>query len=390
MAEMNPVHSQAIQNDAPRAEALRLLRGWIQNGTLKSGEALPSERRLSEDMQINRGAIRWALQALTDEGLIRSHGPRTRLVSDSSPAHGNALLAGSIIVISHVLIPESNDYRDPRRMAWSDAIARGAMQAVHSAGSNMVALQKDSLTSQMVECIAQGRPRGLILAAGWSDAIDKLLQTLDGQGIAVAVYGDDEQVRKYDRVVPDHETGAYEATRWLIAQGRRRILNVWGGLSAGYWFSRRLAGYRRAMLEAGLKPLEPLTVPYFPEAPTDELVGCETRVYAGYLVEQLGGAEPVDAIMTDTDGNIFRIAGACRLFGKIPNKDVLLAGYDNYWQQCPEHEHDPSTAPSVTVDKCNWETGQELFRLIDDRLEGRLPAEPQCRLVRPRLILTKA
>ena len=53
----------------------------------------------------------------------------------------------------------------------------------------------------------------------------------------------------------DNEAAAYDMVQYLIAQGHRRIMHVSGG-SRGSGADRRVAGYRRALTEAGI-PFEP-------------------------------------------------------------------------------------------------------------------------------------
>ena len=91
--------------------------------------------------------------------------------------------------------------------------------------------------------------------------------------------------------------------------------------------------------------------------------------------------------MAPSDGLIFPLAAACRLCGRQVHEDVALVGYDNYWAESPERSFDP-TVPLVTVDKQNRRMGEELVRLLVDRSQGKLPAEPQDRLVQPELVVT--
>jgi DNA-binding LacI/PurR family transcriptional regulator len=42
--------------------------------------------------------------------------------------------------------------------------------------------------------------------------------------------------------------------------------------------------------------------------------------------------------------------------------------------------------PVVTVDKQNWFMGQEMVRLMRQRISGNLPSEPQRRIIRPKLV----
>ena len=56
------------------------LRADILSGTLPPGAAVPSERRLSEELGASRHAVREALKRLQESGLIRiSHGGATRV-----------------------------------------------------------------------------------------------------------------------------------------------------------------------------------------------------------------------------------------------------------------------------------------------------------------------
>ncbi|MFI9028843.1 NUDIX domain-containing protein [Streptomyces sp. NPDC053560] len=50
------------------------IREWITSGKLQPGDKLPSERTLSEDLEIGRTALRQVLARLAAERLIRAHG----------------------------------------------------------------------------------------------------------------------------------------------------------------------------------------------------------------------------------------------------------------------------------------------------------------------------
>jgi len=82
---------------------------------------------------------------------------------------------------------------------------------------------------------------------------------------------------------------------------------------------------------------------------------------------------------------VFTVAAACRLMKKEPGRDVLVVGYDNYWEACVERRWEDFT-PSATVDKRNHDLGAEMVKLMFERSEGRLPREPQLRVLEPRVI----
>jgi DNA-binding LacI/PurR family transcriptional regulator len=109
---------------------------------------------------------------------------------------------------------------------------------------------------------------------------------------------------------------------------------------------------------------------------------------AGFVATSLGGTEPVDGILALTDFDASLIAGACRLLGKIPNRDVAIVGYDDVWDT-EERAWEPSR-PLATMDKRNAEIGKAAVELLNDRFEGRLQGAPTMRALQPRLVVPDA
>jgi DNA-binding LacI/PurR family transcriptional regulator len=211
--------------------------------------------------------------------------------------------------------------------------------------------------------------------------------------IPVVAYTQLEKTSPYDRVYSNHEVGAHAITQWLISQGRRRIVQVFGRPAEPiYWVERRKAGYLRAMHEAGLEALPPIEHPMIGLVRTMEDVGQQfevgRRMLSGYLAPRLLGGEGIDAIMGEADPQTFMIAGALRLLGRKPHEEIALAGYDNVYEDSPFLAYEPC-GPQVTVDKRNLEMGFEMVSMLMDRIEGRVPAEPQDRLIDPRLVIAQ-
>jgi DNA-binding FadR family transcriptional regulator len=66
-------------------ESLRdLLAHGAENGTLRPGSKLPTERALVEQLSAPRSAVRRALEALEDEGLITRHVGRGTFLTDAA------------------------------------------------------------------------------------------------------------------------------------------------------------------------------------------------------------------------------------------------------------------------------------------------------------------
>lgn len=80
--ELEPVGRLAL-----RERVIRQLTGLIDGDVLKPGDQLPSERELSEELQVSRGTVREAVQFLQALGLVEiRHGSGTfvRLTTDPS------------------------------------------------------------------------------------------------------------------------------------------------------------------------------------------------------------------------------------------------------------------------------------------------------------------
>ncbi len=371
------------------AVVVRALVTGIQEGVYVPGQPLPSARELSRKLSVDRGTVARAMKSLESEGLIRRTSRMTHIVSATAPmaasaaASRNGLLADAIAVLT---IRETS-LLGHRRPGWVEYITLGAMQAIQGSGHSAIAVHPSKLDEAGLADLAAGAPLGVVLTDLLTESgEDAILRGLRKASVPLVVCGDAAAWRDYDRVSSDQEAGCHDLTAWLVSRGHRRILPLWHGLSRHYWLPQRLRGYRRAMREAGLVPLEPVEGPRSPQR-CDAAAAFQAgaRFLAGYLIEHLRGETPVDAILTASDGEVAFVSAACRLFGKTPGSDVAVAGYDHYWADCPERRFEPSP-PAASVDKRNSTIGAELVALLIDRTEGRLDDGPQLRTVAPKLI----
>lgn len=79
------------------AEVFAQLRDHIVDGTLEAGEALPAERTLAEQLQVNRGAVREGLKRLEQAGLVSiQQGGATRVL-DYKRTAGLEILASMMV-----------------------------------------------------------------------------------------------------------------------------------------------------------------------------------------------------------------------------------------------------------------------------------------------------
>lgn len=372
---------------APRMAVVEAVKRWIAAGELPSGAAIPSARTLSTRLHVQRPTVRRALAILERQGVIQTVGPRTRIVTERPMP-----MAHSIVVAAR---PKTVDSQGRYKGApWGTVMFEAVMEEVGKRGYSLILTHPDRATTQDIQRLVSGCPSGVVVPELTADGRLQLQwsQALQQAGIPMVVYGGSPELATMDRVTSDHDHGSYELTRLLLGRGCRRILMLFEAWPDLYWVKGRRSGYERALAEAGVPALPPVNYgrPEIPEsAELVDVFEAARRRAASYLLEYVGplaGANRVDAIMTASDGETFAVAGACRLLGVTPGKDVLIVGYDNYWREAMERTFEPAI-PLATVDKHNAAIGKQLVSLLADRIEGRLPPEPQVRVVPPQLVV---
>jgi len=366
------------------------------DGRLQAGERLPAETRLAAKLNVSRSTIRLALSDLEKEGVVSSDKRRRIVLERIKPER--TFLSDAVALITDA--PEQFE-RGKMHGTWhSNFIHTGAVDAIRSAGYDVLNIHPSRIAGDLIQRLILQQPRGVII-------MREVLQTPSGQHLPQAleegnvpfvIYGgigrerDSKIVSSYDTVSSDHEYGSHELTKWLIGQKRRRILRLWNinvtnPNEKPEWISQRDIGHERAMHEAGLKTLPALEI-YNPTNGRDskEEFQHQVRLMAGYLIEYLTRQEPIDAIMAVSDSILPTVNAALKLHNREPNRDILVVGYDNMWEDLPTRRWE-STPPAATIDKKNLEIGYELMRLLQQRIEGSLPAQGQHRVIKPELIV---
>ena len=376
----------AAPKQTPQGQVILGLKQWMHEGALVSGGPIPSERALSEQFSVTRGTVRRALQALQEEGLLRTQNGRTRIVHQWERPRSGALRR-SIALLAPLFSDAPTDEHQP---GSAEYIGRGALEGIRKQGKHTISLNAEQLTREEVLELASEGPLGVVITdiARCFGRDVELATWFREAGVLVSVYGDSPAIATFDRVTSDHESGCYELTRHLIGKGCQKILNFWSVPADLYWTKARQAGYGKAMQEAGLSAQEPVQMPRFPESHGDAAVfEAGVRTTVGYLVKHLIGPDRVDALMLTTDSDYYGVAAACRLCGLEPQRDILLVGYDNNPATKSGNSQFESTRVAATVDKRNEAMGIELVSVLMERAAGQLEDAPQRRAVKPHLIV---
>lgn len=357
----------------------------IERGTLAPGQPLPAERDLCKHLGVTRSTMNRALNILAKEGVVTLEGPHTRIVAGPPNSLHAGLMRETVAILTPVPTGIMTDHFCP---GWADHIGKGAIDAARAAGMHLLSLNPNRLEGDWANLLAASKPQGIIVTDVLRPPVElrEHLEAFARHRIPVVVYGDAPEFAPFDRVASNHHSGAYQLTRWLISQHRRRILPVFLAPLSLPWVRQRYAGYEQAMREAGLEPLSCLEVPAFPYVTVDAAeFQKRVRFLAGSLIEQFMAADSPDALLLTSDGDIPVAAAACRLFKREPGRNVLLAGYDHYWQDTPERAFE-STPPAATIDKLNARMGAQLVSVLTARLANQFASEPQLLLVEPELV----
>jgi DNA-binding LacI/PurR family transcriptional regulator len=172
-----------------------------------------------------------------------------------------------------------------------------------------------------------------------------------------------------DFVVADDEAGAYNATRHLIDLGHTRIAHV-AGLPDNYNSLRRIAGYRRALLEAGLPVDDGMIV---------ESAASRDMGYAAVL-KLFDRMPPFTALFCNADEIALGALRALRESSLSVPHDVALVSFDD------DTFADVVEPPLTTVRKPRYGMGRAAGELLVQRLNGTLVGAPKTLSLRTTLI----
>jgi DNA-binding LacI/PurR family transcriptional regulator len=378
------------RQEYPRSRAIRGLRDLISQ-RYGAGDWLPTEQELCIQLNVSRGTLRTAMKLLEGEGLLRAQAGRGRMVTSGAELASKTVMRDAVAVVTH-----ESSANGPRHPGTDLFIQMSAIESIGRAGLHALMVRPDRAASEVLRSLAAERPRGVVLLRRVleSNPAREVLDELKAAGASVVMYGDLPELSDFDSVVSDHDAGSYLLTKWLLSQGRRRILRFWP-LSADTdyadrrpeWLMQRDAGFERAMREAKITPM-PAIVHQDPIARdnTEENFKTFMHLSAGQLMPYLSQPGAVDAIMVTSDGVLASTAAACRLFGITPNREVLLVGYDNFWPDDARRKFEP-IIPAATVDKRNQIIGEQLIDLLLARAGGKLGESAEHRLVQPQLLV---
>jgi LacI family transcriptional regulator len=190
---------------------------------------------------------------------------------------------------------------------------------------------------------------GIVIVAFRIDASD--LKDSIHSAIPVVSVGDGIDDPGIDIVLTNDENGAFEATRYLLELGHRRVAFIGGTEGPG---RRRMAGYRRALEQAGIAFRPDLAA----------LGGWNRHGGSTAMQKLLAIAEPPSAVFCANDLMAIGALDAMREQGLSVPEDLAIVGYDDIDAAAMVNP------PLTTVANPAYEVGEAAGRLLLDRITG--------------------
>ncbi len=249
---------------------------------------------------------------------------------------------------THVIGAVVSDITNP----FFATLIRGAEDAAIEAGYSLIVCNSDeSLEKEdrYVRLLRQRRMDGLLISPV-GDGSNSVVHQLPTWKIPFVFVDRRVEGIEADAVLSDNIDGAYQATRHLISRGHHRIGLILG-IKGATTTEERLAGYRRALNEAGITFTE------------------ELLTYGGYRIT--GGQQSVQNFLSLSNpptaifstNNLMTIGVLQELFHrhvKIPEQIGLIGFDDVPWGKLFQ--------PSLTVIEQNpYEIGQQAVGLLLDK-----------------------
>ena len=369
-----------------RAKVSRWLEEAISSGSIPRGGEIPSERELAKALGVAKNTVSAAIEEAVRRGLVVSReGSRKRYAGTLG---GDSLASSAVFVLARQ-IPYPDIATAP---SWSDSfLALDVVRSLSRLGRPVTLYTTQSLPAGGLDAIVEAHPSGMVVTGSvMRDPVAlEALRRCRESGIPAVAYGNSPELRGYDRAYSDHRTGSRELTRWLLARGCRRIVPFLPFAPTEFWGQERIAGYEEAMREAGLEPAPckvfGTSLLGLHQISENFQVFKSLAVAALVALKRDFGGEWPDALLCLNDDWTWSAQCAIQELGLVPNRDILVAGYDNMVRK-PNFEPFEIPPPIVTIDKHNELASEGLASLLLARMAGTLPPEPQARIHKHELV----
>ena len=389
MGKKTETADNSVPRESPRARVLNWLKHSLESGEFPTGSEIPTARAIARQLGVAPNTAVTALTEAESQGLVVCReGTSRRYAGVVRKGGGDSLAASTVFVLARQ-IPYPDIATAP---SWSDSfLALDVVRSLSLRGRSVALYTPQSLPAGGLDAIFEAHPGGMVVTGSVNGdplAMEALARCREA-GIPAVAYGNSPELRGYDRAYSDHRTGSRELTRWLLARGCRRIVPFFPFAPTEFWGQERIAGYEEAMREAGLEPAPckvfGTSLLGLHQISENFQVFKSLAVAALVALKRDFGGEWPDALLCLNDDWTWSAQCAIQELGLVPNRDILVAGYDNMVRK-PNFEPFEIPPPIVTIDKHNELASEGLASLLLARMAGTLPPEPQVRIHKHELV----
>lgn len=339
-------------------QLLNQLRHLILSGHWPPGNRLPSEAELKRELKISRSTIRQALSNAAAEGLIERVPGKGTFVTRSPTAKRNNHLIG------YITFDFLSDFQR-QLLQGAESAARAKGYRILFCNSNRDANEENQLLDQLME----DKVGGVLIWPALDDDPGRRIFQLAQQGLVPLVLMDRTlEGLACDYVTSDNCAGAYAATKHLVDLGHRRIVFLSRPILQLLPIAERLRGYREALRDAGLTPLEHWLVG---TADREMGTGYALRTYSNAssqdieeIARYLERPQQPTAIFAMNDLMAIQALKAASLVGLRVPDDLSLVGFDDI--DIVAHLEVPLT----TVPQDTFTLGRRAAELLIERIGG--------------------
>ncbi|CUX70473.1 MULTISPECIES: LacI family DNA-binding transcriptional regulator [Agrobacterium] len=230
--------------------------------------------------------------------------------------HGRALRTGQTRTLSAILPLETRDYlSDLAKLPLIEGMTLAAQESGYSLSISSTTPDDDPYEN-LKRVIQAGSADGIIITR--MVANDPRPPFLLERHIPFVAFGRSGSHLNYAYVDIDNEKIAYEAVQMLVAEGCRSIALQLLTLEDQY-SAMRMAGYSRAMAEAGLE-IDPRLIGY------QEFTMAASERWVGKLLDL---PDPMSGLICANELGLLGALSALRQRNLVPGRDVRIVVRDN-------------------------------------------------------------
>lgn len=328
------------------------LRSQIKRGKYKPGQHIPSERQFSKNLSLNRMTVRKGISLLVEEGLLQPlRGRGTFVIGYSEDKDKSKNIA--FVFVRDSKFPLSQNPYFVEILEGAEAEASKLRYGFYLISVENNEEDIDSLASRLLN---DKSISGIVFIGRIDTAFTgKLIVSVYGRAIPVVMIDHLIPYKSISTVVTDNSLGAYEAVKYIISLGHKKIGFI-SGPSGRQVTKERFEGYKKAMDESGIKIDEKL------------ISESDLHIDGGYdaMMKMLGRAKeyPTAIFAINDESAIGAIKAIKEKKLDVPG-DISVVGFDDI--ELSSH----TTPPLTTMKVYKKEIGQISIQKVVQLIEGK-------------------